>query len=344
MGLSVRRPVRLVSMSYGEISRRGYVAGGRGTCGSNDKPWGITVLELLVVMALIAVVLAVTLPAINSARETARRTQCASHLRQVGLAMQSHHARVERLPIGLATPSRSSSARGWATEILPDLEAESRRVCWVDAAGSAREMADVAREVLSEQGVWDLFLCPSDIIEPTFTMVPEQVATGALARDGTIGMHRLRRMNMGAFELPTANYIGVFGTIDPDGWLPPPAGNGPLIANQRRRFRDFVRGMSATMLVGERTMFRLPSTWLGVDLRGEDAAGRLLGAAFTSPNEISDDECGFSSRHPGGANFAWGDGHVSLVTDDVDPVTYQTFATLRTRTTYSMPSRPEHDD
>ena len=73
-------------------------------------------------------------------------------------------------------------------------------------------------------------------------------------------------------------------------------------------------------------MARVPSTWLGVDFRGEDAACRLVGNAETSPNHPTCDECEFDSRHPDGANFLWGDGHVRLISENIDSVEYRRLA------------------
>jgi prepilin-type processing-associated H-X9-DG protein len=72
-----------------------------------------------------------------------------------------------------------------------------------------------------------------------------------------------------------------------------------------------------------------PSTWLGVNFRGEDAACRLVGSAITSPNCMSCDECEFSSRHRGSANFVCADGHVDVVADDISPIEYQRLAKRR---------------
>lgn len=59
---------------------------------------------------------------------------------------------------------------------------------------------------------------------------------------------------------------------------------------------------------------------------GEDAAGRIVGCATDGPNRANTDECEFDSRHCGHVNFAWVDGHVSSVQDDIDPLVYQQFA------------------
>jgi prepilin-type processing-associated H-X9-DG protein len=92
------------------------------------------------------------------------------------------------------------------------------------------------------------------------------------------------------------------------------------------RYADLERGQSHTLLVGERTTAMVPSTWLGVDFRGEDAACRLVGSAITTPSCETCDECEFGSRHSGGSNFAWADGHVTLVDDNIDPAEYQQLA------------------
>ena len=73
-------------------------------------------------------------------------------------------------------------------------------------------------------------------------------------------------------------------------------------------------------------MARVPSTWLGVERTGEDATCRLVGNAFTTPNCQPCDECEFGSRHPGGSNFLWGDGRVSLVSENINSEEYQRLA------------------
>jgi prepilin-type processing-associated H-X9-DG protein len=130
-------------------------------------------------------------------------------------------------------------------------------------------------------------------------------------------------------QLPTANYVGVFGTMEADDSIPAPIGDGTFLENRATRFRDFGRGLSQTIVVGERTMAQVPSTWLGVSLLGEDAAARIVGSTLEGINNPLADECDFSSRHPGGANFLWADGHVSFVNEDVDLREYHRWARLR---------------
>ena len=102
-----------------------------------------------------------------------------------------------------------------------------------------------------------------------------------------------------------------------------------MIAGRPVRFADLRRGLSHTLLVGERTMAMIPSTWLGVDIQGEDATCRLVGSAITQPNCTDCDECEFASRHVGGVNFLWADGHVDLLSEDIDPAEYRQLARRR---------------
>ena len=266
---------------------------------------GFTVLELLTVIGIVSTLAALILPAVGSAREAARRIQCTNQLKQIGLALHSYHEVHGAFPAGCQWESSKQSAYGWIVPLLPYLE--ERAV--YDATDRNALLTDAVNTQARETTI-GLLLCPSDITEPWFLLAWEDENTGA---SGPL------------FDLPTANYFGVFGTIEPDEnylWCPP-CGDGTFIDSRPIRLRDLQRGTSNTMIVGERTMARIPGTWLGVDRYGADAPCRLVGHAQTSPNCESCDECEFASRHPGGANFLWADGRVTLVSAGVDSNLYR---------------------
>src|SRR5262245_4425854 len=84
---------------------------------------GFTLVELLVVIAIIGVLVALLLPAIQAAREAARRSQCANNLKQLGLAVQLHHDAKRAFPTGRnSTDTRSVS---WAYYCLPYMEQQA---------------------------------------------------------------------------------------------------------------------------------------------------------------------------------------------------------------------------
>ncbi|TWU35672.1 hypothetical protein Q31b_51070 [Novipirellula aureliae] len=292
---------------------------------------GFTVLELLVTVSIIGVLAGLLLPGLGSARESARRVQCTSHLREIGLALHNHHDANGTLPVGWKFDPSIQSAYGWAVPLLPYLEQPalfSRMDC------QQRVGAPVHDAVRATP--LPIMLCPSDITEPTFVLYEEDGDKEDDEKEGNdfsaAMLHVLEpSITSPLVRLPTANYVGMFGTMEADDSVPAPLGDGAFLENRPVRFRDFARGLSNTIIVGERMMAQVPSTWLGVDLAGEDAAARLVGSALEGINNPLADECDYSSRHPSGANFLWGDGHVSFVTEDVDLPLYHQWAKLRDR-------------
>ena len=266
---------------------------------------GFTVLELLTVMGIVSTLAAIVLPAVGSAREAARRMQCVNQLKQVGIALHSYHEVCGSFPTGCQWEATNSSGYGWAVPLLPYLEQNA-----IYEQTDRNRLLTHPSNTLARATSIGLFLCPSDITEPTFLLSWEDETTNA---SGPL------------FDLPTANYFGVYGTYEPDdeNLSAPNPGDGAFIDSQSIRLADLQRGAGNTIIIGERTMARVPGTWLGVDRQGADAACRLVGNALTSPNCELCDECEFDSRHPGGSNFVWADGRVSLVSESLHSLEYQ---------------------
>lgn len=267
---------------------------------------GMTVLELLTVMGILSTLTTFILPAVQASREAARRTQCCNQLKQLGLALHGYHEQWRCLPAAWQFERTGNSQFGWAGPLLPLLEqqAVSRQV------DRGRRLDDPTNSAVREISI-ALLICPSDIVEPTFILHEDEELTGS---SGPL------------VSLPTANYVGVFGVSEPDDFIPPTLGEGAFEGVRPVRMEEFRRGLTQTFLIGERTMAKVPSTWLGVDVRGEEAACRLVGNALTSPNCSLCDECEFDSRHSGGSNFLFGDGRVKLISQSIDSNEYRRLA------------------
>jgi prepilin-type processing-associated H-X9-DG protein/prepilin-type N-terminal cleavage/methylation domain-containing protein len=281
-----------------------------------------TVLELLVAIAIVGVLASLLLPAVMYARESARRLSCTSHLHEIGIAIHNFHNSRQQLPSAWQIAERDPEfAYGWAAQLLAEIERQGLRSKFDFKHRPPRQTLAHASDTMSLQ----LLLCPSDIFEHSFDLSEdvEDTPTAASALS-PVGRHLVK--------LPTASYVGVYGTVEADepfetiGLAQPLVGDGAIIYGHRVRFANLRRGLDKTLLVGERTMATVPSTWLGVDLRGEDAPCRLVGSAITRPNCDECDECEFTSRHVGGANFLWADGHVTRVDDTIASDLYRQLA------------------
>jgi prepilin-type N-terminal cleavage/methylation domain-containing protein len=314
---------------------------------------GFTLIELLVVIAIIAVLIALLLPAVQQAREAARRTQCKSNLKQIGLALHNYHDSANTLPPGWIAGPNGPNRWGWGTLILPQLDqaplyaklgsAMGEDVNGLPAAGFNAVMTSLMQSSLLETPL-QVFRCPSDtglntvdtpLVNGYMIMMPPMANTTSFGR---------------------SNYAGVAGANLT--WMMPPTmanSGGAFSQNSRRRFGDITDGLSNTLLVGER---RSPGTvngqytggdtiWGGVGCDsmpqgmalhvGDCSPGRLLNLKVAAaPTDMSiTPYSSFSSQHAGGAHFLMGDGAVRFISDSISSgpantpgSTYQNLATV----------------
>src|SRR5206468_9075071 len=91
------------------------------------KAWGFTLVELLVVIAIIGVLVALLLPAVQMAREAARRMQCSNNLKQIGIALHNHHDVKLTFPPGALNTGHNGTPvyTTWTVEILPFMEQQA---------------------------------------------------------------------------------------------------------------------------------------------------------------------------------------------------------------------------
>lgn len=281
--------------------------------GRKGKQCGFTLVEVLVVIAIIGVLVALIFPAVQSARESARRTRCRNSLNQIGIALQNYHESHTTFPpgwIGVTSglpDVNGVSGFGWASMILPALEQGSL----YDQLLFGKPLTNTTNAAAHESSL-SVYRCPSDIGSDRWEI---RLAAGQSNPDLPL-------------ELPTANYVGSFGSTDVgacESNLSGEAclGDGLFFLNSRVRAEHIFDGTSNTFLVGERksdaNQIDAPfTTWVGVARGGERNISRILGGPFEH----------FSSHHDGGAHMLFADGHVQLISGTIDR---QLFANLSTR-------------
>lgn len=273
-------------------------------CGNlfRSKRQGLTILELLVTSGILSLLIALLLPAVMSAREAARRLECTNHLRQIGLALHQYHDVHACLPAAWQNDPKGLSSYGWAVSLLPFVDQQATYDA-IDKRLCLSEQQAKGIHAISLQ----LFVCPSDVAPASFELFESGSNTPYLT-------------------LPIGNYVGVYGTSEPDEIHPTPPGDGTFINPRPVRFSELTRGLSNVFIVGERSVSMFSSSWIGFDRRDEDAECRVVGGAIQGPNCQQCDECEFGSRHSGVSAFLFADGHVRGISNSVNVNVYQHMA------------------
>lgn len=274
-----------------------------------------TLVELLVVIAIIGILVGLLLPAVQAAREAARRLQCANNLKQQGLAMMNHLDAKRRFPSGCEQAPSGTYGHMflWSGQILPYLEANN-------LFGQIDPKADwdVAPNVETLRVRLPVFLCPS-------ANAPE--AVNHIVRDRVPSNYLACASGLTARESGTGSMV-FHRNID-----------GMFYTNSRNRDADVTDGLSNTILVGEALFL--------FEVQGPDSFGNLqvidhwsIGSPSMSDGEMSealgstaapintwkraatsfieDIELGYSSRHAGVVQAVFGDGRVTAISESID--------------------------
>jgi prepilin-type N-terminal cleavage/methylation domain-containing protein/prepilin-type processing-associated H-X9-DG protein len=294
------------------------------------RPSAFTLIELLLVLAIIGVLIGLLLPAVQRVRAAANRTDCSNNLKQIGLACHQHHNTYGRFPPGWVyapfTVPQGNIVEGGAgtfTFLLPFLEQEAlARIYRWDKRPQGPENQPVAATQLK------ILQCPSAEPDRWVTAVedPGNYSYGGRGACGDYGGVReidTRLVALGLVD-PAANYQGV------------------LTLNYLTRFADITDGASQTLLVTE--CAGRPRLWrAGRPVGGVYASGGvwvsgtlIFGQGSTSDGATKPGPCAINctndrevySFHPGGANAVFADGSVHFLQSTLD---IRIFARLVTR-------------
>ncbi len=307
---------------------------------------GFTLVELLVVIAIIGVLVALLLPAVQAAREAARRSQCQNNIRQLALGCMNHEAALARLPVGFDTIPSGDVKHTWAAYALPYLEqANVFEQIDLTIPSWQQDIGRNARAWVSTQ--LDIHMCPSDV---------------------EMGIHTGR-----SATFAHANYVGNIGKL---AWWQanqsearhkeqlPEESRGVFERTFSRKndgieLRRITDGTSNTAMLGEVRQFP------GFDSRGllylgsafyehsnlpnaksvdflewcaehEGANRRIVKPDQRDPDAPCDTQFSGSrgpwqqasrSSHPGGVHIAFVDGHAEFINEDVDFCVWQSYGT-----------------
>ncbi|MBX3426091.1 MAG: DUF1559 domain-containing protein [Pirellulales bacterium] len=317
---------------------------------------GFTLVELLVVIAIIGVLVALLLPAIQAAREAARRTQCTNHLKQLGLAVQNHLSRGDMFPAGMTQTPNPYRGKTFFVELLPYIEQQSVYDRWDDtnlANNCNTPQAPAATEIAT-------MLCPSDSPAERVCQFTNSPGNSGLQYPGFYGVtsyagnHGTRNYYPNDLIAPTNVLDGDVNGI----FFSTGAASAPTVNQKPVSLRAVTDGSSNTILLGERFNFdplfdAKPETqrssllihqwalwgWQG-GFKGLGHVTRssrqpvnstvaTLQSCVTGASYACQDDrlMGWGSGHPGGANLCFADGSTRFVSDSISLVTLAALST-----------------
>lgn len=310
---------------------------------------GFTLVELLVVIAIIGVMVGLLLPAVQAAREAARRMSCSNNLKQIGLALHNYHDSYNQLPAGAAGQSNGGWGLSFFVGILPYVEQQAYYDNINFNIASRGYTGNCSNPVLAnKQMAW--LRCPSDPRDMlgaatcgnNSTLPSYKGISGSAPVAGTT-------VGLGGYTEPNVSNNGCCAGVPASGIN---SRGGVLIANKWIRFAEITDGLSNTAAVGEHANFVF--TAAGAKVTVSDHHGWMMGAGNQSvvygdrvfncttvtfkPGTRTHGLPGITanyganapllSAHPGGSMLALADGSVIFLSETID---LRTLAFLVTR-------------
>jgi type II secretory pathway pseudopilin PulG len=257
----------------------------------------MSLVELLVVIAVIGMMIALLLPAVQAAREAARRAECQNNLRQIGIALHLYHDANGHLPVGCTdkrVPRTNPSGRqfAWSADILPHMEEAAlwKRIDYSAAYDSTTNAAAAA-------AILKVYLCPS-----TTRLAAGRAA--ALVRDSA---------GATSYLAAAIDYGGIYGAAQVS-----PAANGVFLYDHSVKFADITDGTSFTLALAE-------DTGRGWAMDGEWINGENIYDVSNLINTQQHNE--IWSDHPSGAMVLWCDGGSTLLSELTEFTVLKAFCT-----------------
>ena len=300
-----------------------------------------TLVELLVVIAIIGVLIALLLPAVQQAREAARRMQCQNNLKQIGLALHNYHDTFKRLPPGnQGTVNAAGTAYNgwgwtWQANILPYIEQRALydAIQGPDGYGNESGGTTSGKPLLVQETVINTLWCPS---QPEVSPGPQKYGDKEQPSNynGNMGT-RIGNGNDDCICTGVSNVAemrsNAWGCMN---------GNGVFYVDSKTRFADVMDGLSNTIFVSE--VVDTGGVAMGHFGGGCDRHAIFAGGADGNPptemteyliaaegndpiNGGAEEAAG--SWHAGGAQFCMGDGSVRFLSENMDMATYQGLST-----------------
>ena len=320
---------------------------------------GFTLVELLVVITIIGILIALLLPAVQAAREAARRSQCANNVKQLGLGLLNYESGYNAFPYGGVGLKGGGFGFSWIARIFPYCEQDNiynqldllgakpgsnNQVGWLGGNGNAWN-AD-----LLEDKSFSFLICPSSPLPINGAGSPAEYGTSNSNMNLPFQGSNYTGISGGGFPPSRGDYPLTHQKTDSyaPGWI---SKGGILIRNVVISAAEVSDGLSNTMIVGEQSDWCVTSDGQNRDCRSDCGHGFIMGPSWQEPydrdfnitcviNRLGDKSfgsegvagnCGpnraIQSSHPGGATVGMADGSVRFVGESIDIYTLYNLAT-----------------